>query len=521
MVTKQNSRAIIVALVSVFIFGSALHCYRGYYSRYIRTAHAQGADDAYISYRYGWNLAQYGIVAWNESGFRRVEGFTNPLWVYLSALVSLLGHKEIVYPAMAVVSVVCCCVLIAFLAFLVLESCREEIRSIVGIFLFSASPVVWLHATSGLESAIFGLLIGVTAWLTLGASTMSEKKVGTVVAAFVFLAILLRSDGFVYVLPILLASVVVKKPYWKHILVALLIGITILLAWRYFTFGSLIPNTAVAKLNGSLHERQYVGREILAEVLFDDGVGIFLLVGLVGMSLAGNPRLLAAAMICIASWLGYFVYVGGDHFLERHLIAAMAFSAAISSPLWLALRRSSSIVLFCAVLGFIYEPVLRGDNRFSYRERKLPDVWIKMGSTIAMDRERYGIIVTGAAGKIPFYGGGDFVDIIGLNDPELSRIQRRPFWPGHSSGDKVKAISIAYQMSSKVSFSGYYPADMDSLVSLGDTAKVLLWCDNTNPNISGEAGIPSETLVQAMGSPYRLSMIVLLQNRLQTKSGSP
>ena len=67
--------------------------------------HAQGADDAYISYRYDWNLANYNILSWNESGYRMTEGFTNPLWVYLSAGWSLLGNKALVYPLMALTSV--------------------------------------------------------------------------------------------------------------------------------------------------------------------------------------------------------------------------------------------------------------------------------------------------------------------------------------------------------------------------------------------------------------------------------
>ena len=60
--------------------------------------HAEGADDACISYRYGWNLANNNILSWNESGCRRTEGFTDPLWMYMNAGLSLLGRKDWVYP---------------------------------------------------------------------------------------------------------------------------------------------------------------------------------------------------------------------------------------------------------------------------------------------------------------------------------------------------------------------------------------------------------------------------------------
>ena len=60
--------------------------------------HAKGLDDAYISYRYAWNVIHHGTLSWNESGFRQVEGFTNPLWVLLSMLPAVLGSKALLFP---------------------------------------------------------------------------------------------------------------------------------------------------------------------------------------------------------------------------------------------------------------------------------------------------------------------------------------------------------------------------------------------------------------------------------------
>src|SRR5512143_140876 len=124
--------------------------------------HVLGADDAYIAYRYGWNLAQYHTLSWNESGFRRTEGFTNPLWVYLSALWSLAGSKDLVYPGMALTSVAITAGLLAVLALLVLRQTKSA-AALVGLSLLSVSPVIWLHATSGLESSVFGAGAGLLA----------------------------------------------------------------------------------------------------------------------------------------------------------------------------------------------------------------------------------------------------------------------------------------------------------------------------------------------------------------------
>src|SRR5512146_2324217 len=45
-------------------------------------------DDAMISMRYAWNLAHGNGLVWNAG--ERVEGFTNPLWVFYMSLVHLL-----------------------------------------------------------------------------------------------------------------------------------------------------------------------------------------------------------------------------------------------------------------------------------------------------------------------------------------------------------------------------------------------------------------------------------------------
>ena len=39
--------------IGIFCLGCLLHIYRGYYNVVLPTTQAQGADDAYIAFRYG------------------------------------------------------------------------------------------------------------------------------------------------------------------------------------------------------------------------------------------------------------------------------------------------------------------------------------------------------------------------------------------------------------------------------------------------------------------------------------
>ncbi|MHA2091749.1 MAG: hypothetical protein ACW98K_12925, partial [Candidatus Kariarchaeaceae archaeon] len=105
---SNNSKKYWVILLPVLVLtlGSILHYSRGYYGIGNSALFAYGVDDAYITYRYGWNLANFGILSWNESGYRLAEGFTNPLWMLVSAVWSLLGIKTLVYPLSVITSVV-------------------------------------------------------------------------------------------------------------------------------------------------------------------------------------------------------------------------------------------------------------------------------------------------------------------------------------------------------------------------------------------------------------------------------
>lgn len=449
----------------VFTFGCIFHFNRGYYSTPPPTGHARGNDDAYISYRYGWNLTHFKVLAWNESGFRRLEGFTNPLWVYVSALASLTNNKNYIYPLMTILSVILCASLLTF----ILSVCDTSIIGLTGFFLVACSPVVWLHTTSGLESGVFGFLIGTLAWLSIN----EVQRYNGVTFMLVILAVLFRSDGFVYVLPIVLAAFLVGKHKWKVFALALIIAIIILLAWRLVCYHSLFPNTATAKLNFTFVDRASVGKRILTQVLVMSGIGVITLLGATGLALNENRRVFYAGLLIMCSWMGYFIYIGGDHFYERHLIGLFVFSAAVSIPVWVKLKGLPAIVLGLGAFLFIFAPVVvRLDPRFTYLEPKKADEWIKIGTSMAQERPKYGICLCGAAGKIPFFAGGNFVDVVGLNDPELARIPAAKFWPGHSSGSFDEALKIAKNASDVVT---YYA---DSAKTQRDSA--LIWFDGEN-----------------------------------------
>ena len=87
------------------------------------------------------------------------------------------------------------------------------------------------------------------------------------------------------------------------------------------------------------------------------------------------------------------------------------------------------------------------------------------------------MLITGVAGKIPFYAGGDCIDPFGLNDPYLATQQRSRFIPGHSAGSDLAAIEMAQA----------HPSGTYSTFSFLDTnivpspESISMWVDNRHP----------------------------------------
>lgn len=492
MVLKKEGKQLIIRLsvylipITILVLGSLLHYIRGAYGFFPIESSLQsvGADDAFISYRYGWNLAQHGILSWNESGFRRTEGFTNPLWVLVSAFWSLIGNKDLIYPMMVITSLVLSIFLLAILIRYVFLKNDRSTQSIFGIVLAVAIPAMWLHTTSGLESAVFGIGLALLAYLVIYFDPDKPQKI--LIVSLAILQGLLRSDGFVYLLIILFAGLFTGKKSWKPLLLGLFIGIVVLLSWRYISFGTFLPNTAVAKLNFGLLDRIPTGFTFLRITLLNSGLIIFLLIGMAGLWLESRRIGLAGLFITIA-WIGYYLYFGGDGYFERHLIGLYLLLGAFSGPLWLTARLVTRAIFIIVILLIGFVSIRSFGNRFDYFSDKPDDPWISLGKALELDREKYGVVVIHAAGKLPFFGGGDMVDVLGINDSYLATFSQEKFFPGHSAGDVDAALVVAKNHPIGI-YSRFSYLDPEVIF---DAQQVALWVDN-NLNHGKVMGIPTE-----------------------------
>jgi len=498
----KKSYLFLITLLGVLTIGSFFHFSFGTYSYTASEGdpHVIGADDSYIAYRYGWNLVHFGTLSWNESSFRLTEGFTNPLWVYVSAAWSLLGNKDWVYPGIVFTSVMITAAFIAAISLFVIKN-TKSLTGLVGIFILCVSPIVWLHTTSGLESSVFGVGIGILAYLTISAdqAKKSDLWLGNILSLFV---VLLRSDGFGYIIVLLISLLLSRSKNWRMIATGGAVGFIVLLIWRELNFGQLVPNTEIAKLNFGLAARIIPGIVLFTQSMLNGGI-VFLIAGLFGILSMSKPRRLAS-LVTIGGWSAYYIYIGGDLFIERHLIGVMVLCAALSGYFFThILQNKRGWILVAFLLTGIFVPFYIRDPRFLYLQPRPQDSWILIGKEMALQRDEYGTVVIFPAGKIPFFAGGNFVDELGLNDPELALVQRPRFVPGHSAGNHELALEIAKQSSSSYS---YFDFNLD--LTLSNAQDVLLWANNLSPDGGVHHGLtPAQRELIMNAEPFTYTLI--------------
>jgi arabinofuranosyltransferase len=148
-------------IVEWSLLGAALAAYVST----VRPFYGVTADDAFISFRYGLSWAS-GCGPVYNCGQPPVEGYSNFLWVALSALVLRLGLDVVaVMRAVGLAGGFCALVLVA----LVCRRVNRERAAVVAPLLGLASSPFWaVNAVSGLETLVATTSVLGAAYLTLG-----------------------------------------------------------------------------------------------------------------------------------------------------------------------------------------------------------------------------------------------------------------------------------------------------------------------------------------------------------------
>lgn len=247
------------ALAAILGGGALIAIHGAFYGHWIM-------DDAAITFAYSRNVADgYGPVL--QPGAAPVEGYSNPTWMLLLALGKLVGLFDhgallgttdlIVFPK--ALALACCLgVLVLFYFGAKVLTSRPRLVTFLAGATLAAIPsfVIWVF--SGLENSFYALTIAALAVLLIravAAGRLLSPKVALGAGLIAAAAALTRPDGLIYAgaFPLVVALFTSRETIGAGIRSVLLSAVGFVvpvggyMVFRWFEFGRLVPNTAVAK----------------------------------------------------------------------------------------------------------------------------------------------------------------------------------------------------------------------------------------------------------------------------------
>lgn len=217
-----------------------------------RVIHDRGlaVDDAYIVARYAANLGAGLGFRWNASS-PPCEGFTSTMQVVLLMVAGKLGAGPL--GSVAAIGAAA----IGGLATLLCAVARPRspwfALAAIPALAFAASPDTVLHASRGLETALFAAVSAFTVWLATravrctGTEESGRRRAGLVAGASAFACILTGPEGAIVAIACVVTAVVALRRD-RDALRALLPGgaaltaaVGLWLGWKVVYFGDVFP----------------------------------------------------------------------------------------------------------------------------------------------------------------------------------------------------------------------------------------------------------------------------------------
>jgi hypothetical protein len=272
-------------------------------------------DDAMISMRYAYNLAHGNGLVWNVG--ERVQGFTNPLWVFYMALFHRL---PIPLAQMGLAIQITGAVFLAVTLFFVrrIVAVTGDMLAMLGAVTLAAfyAPLN-SYSLLGMEVSALALLLTASVWLVLKNGTDRFTPFLYVMLA---MGILLRSDAAVPYVIILAAMCVIQKQHRRQHLVWGLGFLVLSLGGQalasLFYYGQWLPNTYYLKLEGWPFALRIL-RGLYALVWFAYYSNWILLLLPLSLLLFRRDWKVLVPLAVLAGQMAYSVYVGGDAW-EHH-----------------------------------------------------------------------------------------------------------------------------------------------------------------------------------------------------------
>jgi arabinofuranosyltransferase len=405
-------------------------------------------DDAYISLRYSQRLLAGHGLTWNDMR-PPVEGYTNLLWVLLCAALGAVGmNLETAAHMLGITSTLAA---IAAVAAQVYRDYPVKIRflsALLGCLALSLSAPTAVWALGGLEQPLLAALLAWAAYFGIRwvSTPKGQARDADVMGVLLGFALLARADAALFTALFYLGAVLADGVRPRTLITrARVLPIPILFflgqeLFRHAYYGEWVPNTAYVKVAFTLHRLRTGLKYDLMGVRSEFVFIALAVIGCAALWIGGKRRQVILLATISVGWLFYIFVIGGDIFPSyRHFVPAMALMGFLVAGCGLLtleapFRFSRVRVAIFRILTLL---VLTSDF-FSPRE-----TWEKEGKAIGVFLrtafgERHPLLVSDAAGVVPYYAEMDVIDPLGLNDHHIARhpiSDRGRGWVGHELGD--------------------------------------------------------------------------------------
>jgi arabinofuranosyltransferase len=447
------------------------------------------AEDAFITFQFARNLVNGHGIVWNI-GEAPVEGYTNFLWLLLSAFLMKIGLNVTLYTQLFGVAASLVTMSYVYRFGRRMFNLPPGSALIPCLFLAASGPfAAW--AGSGMEMNLFGLFLLAGCYYFVGWAQFDSWKDLLKCLLMLFLATLTRPEGFmifglVAVLGMTFTLLRSRRDRLQYILSLLVYVIPFLIYffWRYSYFGFLLPNTFYAKTGGNFYQ-------FLRGLKYSSLFAFHFLLPLLplyftfvwenGFEVSGRairwrafiPHLKAHLNIYLgilvsAVYSLYIVYVGGDYMaMYRFFVPILPFFYLLLGPITSYLFQHSAVISYKrlmtrSLIAFAIGMTILQSTAIETRLFRKPEFMHGTYQGIQYERwhvTRYKVIsnffrgykhsdqesiALGPIGIISFYSDMIIYSVFGIVDTQIAHKKMSGLgqgFPGHEKSDLPYVLS--------------------------------------------------------------------------------
>lgn len=420
----------------------------------------QNVDDAYISFRYGKNLMNgYGLV-YNNGEY--VEGYTNFLWTVIIAPFTKIKFADV--STFALILGLIISIYNIFLIIKINKIFERRYQSMTVLLLllpavfFVLDDSIAFWAIGGMEFPIYTMFILLSIYYYF---KINENKNNDVKLALCLMFVTLnRPEGNMIFALTMFHFLFFRKDvvdFKKKLIRILSIYAAFFLVYygfKYFYYGSVIPNTFYAKGVMDFSMNLVLGTKYLI-LCIGARFYIFIFLVFIPVRNAFKDFKESYLLLFLFIYLAYLLIIGGDWMIANrffvpilpviYILSTIGFSYELKKVKGLYSEKfvKATIVVICVILfgitlGFLeYNKLIIKDENYKYELQ-----WSKFGQWLKKNVHPNTVIASGPAGKIPYYSELYTIDMWGLNNDFISKTSSKRLQSGHKKFDFEYVLSL-------------------------------------------------------------------------------